>query len=254
VPVYYPEMFRHIGVGVLNGSLWTIPVECSFYLVVPLFCLARRRRGIAFTAGVLLVLSLVGQSVVWAFGPNAAATKILNITFLPHLVFFALGIGWSWGWSRAPRHAALGVACLLLYVGFRYELVAPREWLGPLWTFAWGVPLSYTVLWVGYRGPAILRTLTRIGDLSYGVYIWHMVIVNVLLFVGIKTWGWSDPAILGTVVAATLTLALVSWWALERPCLQLKPFTSRDSVSTVAPASEDVRLAPRVVGPVAVDS
>ncbi|QTR46419.1 acyltransferase [Thiothrix litoralis] len=36
---FNPSIFRDIGVGVINGSLWTITVEIIFYLVVPIIVL-----------------------------------------------------------------------------------------------------------------------------------------------------------------------------------------------------------------------
>lgn len=42
---YNPQFLRDYGVGVLNGSLWTIPVEISFYLIFPLICFLGNRLG-----------------------------------------------------------------------------------------------------------------------------------------------------------------------------------------------------------------
>ena len=36
VKTKHPDFLRGYGVGVLNGSLWTIPVELQFYALVPL--------------------------------------------------------------------------------------------------------------------------------------------------------------------------------------------------------------------------
>lgn len=48
-PVYSPGFLEPFGVGHVNGSLWTIPVEVSFYMIVPLLNdgSSVRRRGTA---------------------------------------------------------------------------------------------------------------------------------------------------------------------------------------------------------------
>jgi len=51
---YNPSIFRDIGVGVINGSLWSITVEILFYFSVPLIVVAERR----FRYTVLLLLAL----------------------------------------------------------------------------------------------------------------------------------------------------------------------------------------------------
>ena len=33
---FNPDQLRDLGVGVMNGSLWTIPVELEFYLLMPI--------------------------------------------------------------------------------------------------------------------------------------------------------------------------------------------------------------------------
>lgn len=44
-PVYSPGFLADVGTGVINGSLWTIPAEVSFYLVVPALVLIGARAG-----------------------------------------------------------------------------------------------------------------------------------------------------------------------------------------------------------------
>jgi len=59
-PFYNPDQLRDLGIGGMNGSLWTIPVELQLYILIPIassliFALTKQtRRLISF-----LVLALV---------------------------------------------------------------------------------------------------------------------------------------------------------------------------------------------------
>ena len=61
------------------------------------------------------------------------------------------------------------------------------------------------------------RLLAR-NDISYGLYIYHIPIINLMMYRG-KMHQASDVAI---AVVASLVLAAISWFALERPAIRLK--------------------------------
>jgi peptidoglycan/LPS O-acetylase OafA/YrhL len=80
-----------------------------------------------------------------------------------------------------------------------------------------GLPLAYLMLWLGARLPV------RIGsrnDISYGVYIYGCPVQQALIMWGFASLGWFGFAVLG--LAATIPIAALSWWLVERPSLRLK--------------------------------
>ena len=96
VQVFNLADLRDLGVGVINGSLWTIPVKLRFYVAFPLLLpIGRFRRtplplwSSMTMAGMIsytfwLALPVLGQS-------NVLLAKILHISLLPHLFQFLLG-------------------------------------------------------------------------------------------------------------------------------------------------------------------
>jgi peptidoglycan/LPS O-acetylase OafA/YrhL len=58
-----------------------------------------------------------------------------------------------------------------------------------------------------------------VGRLSYGIYLWHYPIFNVL---GQKYTGWTGFRLVGTQLAATFAAAAASYYLVERPALRLK--------------------------------
>jgi peptidoglycan/LPS O-acetylase OafA/YrhL len=73
-----------------------------------------------------------------------------------------------------------------------------------------------------------LGHLLRGMDISYGVYIYHMIVINVLLHLDqFSAWGNFSLTIVVTTV-----LGLVSWVVVEKPALARKKFTVRALPST----------------------
>jgi peptidoglycan/LPS O-acetylase OafA/YrhL len=232
VPVYNPPMFRSIGVGAINGSLWTIPVEIGFYAMVPVFVWMERRLNFFRAMSVIWGVALASMTVLWWLGQQGTGRleyKLFYVTFLAHLGYFALGMTWSKLWPRVYRSGWLALACAGAYVLVRIVWVGPKTLGNPLQTLAWAVPLSCAAIWFAYEGPRFLGQWTeKVGDLSFGVYIWHGVVLNVMLYLGIRQSAlgrsWAAHAIM---IGGTLAMASASWWLVERRALRLKPYTSR---------------------------
>jgi peptidoglycan/LPS O-acetylase OafA/YrhL len=233
VPVYHPSTLESFGVGVLNGSLWTIPVESSFYVALPLAALVAHKFG--FRRMMILVgsVALVGLLSSWSIRAilgEGLISKLYGVTFLPYLVFFAAGIFWSRYWERASRGMGMFIASLIGYVAVRFGLAEFYAGYDELATVFWTIPLSYAILWFGHFGPRALSKFTdRLGDLSYAVYIWHMIVINFVIHFDIvvdRSWVWDTVTVL-SVIAVSMAIAYASWHLVEKQALKLKPYTSR---------------------------
>jgi peptidoglycan/LPS O-acetylase OafA/YrhL len=60
--------------------------------------------------------------------------------------------------------------------------------------------------------------LLKRNDFTYGIYIYHMLVVNI--FVHLKMVG--DVKYIAAIVALTVVLGMMSWFLIEKPFLQLK--------------------------------
>lgn len=224
VQFFNPGFMRDYGVGVLNGSLWTISVELQFYLMIPLvyfLCDLRTRRGIA-TLCLVILASLAANTLYWRFDPDhneAFAVKLFGVTFAPWIYMFLIGVLAQRHFNRL--HALLaGRAPLFLLIYLAAAI--PTRLIG--WTTANDVnPVLYLllvalVLSAAFTLPTLAERLLVRNDISYGIYVFHMPVVNALIYL-----GWTgDVRGLPVVLSITAVVASLSWLLVERPCLSLK--------------------------------
>ncbi len=212
---------RGFGVGVLNGSLWTIPVEVQFYFALPLLLalVGMRRRG-------LWAVTLLFGGLYWVYAVSSAATlpahKLIGLTFLPWFALFLLGVMASVYWAvLKPWVAGRFGVWLALYVGM--HLCGAIFWpgygqLGNSLSVPYVIVLAGLVLSAAYTMPTLSDRLLRKNDISYGIYIYHMPVANLMIY-----WGMTGSLMAGVcALCSVLLLAGLSWGVVERPALKLK--------------------------------
>ena len=79
--------------------------------------------------------------------------------------------------------------------------------------------LAYLLFWLAYVPGGVIRKFNRLGDYSYGVYIYAFPVQQSLVaLVPAMTVAALQPAAL----AATMSLAALSWHCIESKALTLK--------------------------------
>ena len=81
---YTPDFLRTFGVGCPNGSLWTIPVEFVFYLILPLLIYYTRQ---CKNIGLIIVsaLSITINVLISKFGDGGIIFKLIGCSVFPWL-------------------------------------------------------------------------------------------------------------------------------------------------------------------------
>lgn len=211
---YNPDIFRDIGVGVINGSLWTITTEILFYVMVPFIVWLEKRFSSAVILLSLFSFCIYSMGPALELGPVYRGRTLIDIISLTPIY---------WGWMFG-----LGILAVKHFEAiYKYINYLPLCFIPFLLLIEFGQGLFFNsagnklgiiyyvcyvsiLFWIAFGLPAI-----RIGiDISYGIYIWHMPVLNIFLVINYPNFAW--------VVVFTVLAALMSWFFIELPALRLK--------------------------------
>ena len=227
----------------LMGSWWTLPVELSFYLLLP--WLARLLRpgrwpwlllGIAF--------AWIWRALLLWTHPRSPEVEFL-VEHLPGRIDqFLIGMLAAYALYRAPRGLAwiagrradgLFLIAALLFLllpalGYVNGVPMDSESRAEPWLIGWhtyaSVAVAGMLLAVGRAAPlasAIVGALPLrlLGRISYGFYLWHL---PILLWMhaegGVAAFGGPAAFVLDGLLFS-LAAAMLSWALIERPALRL---------------------------------
>jgi peptidoglycan/LPS O-acetylase OafA/YrhL len=244
------------GFGV-NGVVWTLSIDALFYVLLPIVALRYFRHPLL---GLIIALGLtigwrVAVSHLWIPLPhlryedtggltNAGYSKEILITQFPdYLVNFAAGMTAAWLLVKLRRERLVvppGVTVVVQVLALAaviWGVVAAgardiARTSGPLdhWTGTTPVTLAFAVLllatalaprWAQF--PVNNRAVRRLSDISYGLYLWHLIFVGFAL----ETLHWLPDGTNGDFVrmfALALGGGLVMGWAsyvwIEQPMIR----------------------------------
>lgn len=241
IQFFNPEQFRGFGIGVANGALWTISVELQYYIFIPIlyatiFRGSLGRRWAAVSLVLLFSLSYAAYAVMdvklngaGGFTGAPIAFKLLFNTLVPYLWMFMVGIMIHRNFDRLRGWLEGRV---LIYLGAYAVMAALMQWLILQHSLPYyvcllpaRVLLGLATIAAAYSAKSLSGKLLRGTDISYGIYIYHLLVIN---FFVEKGWlhSLSDvPGVIGTAVI----LALLSWHLVEKTALSRKsaaPFGS----------------------------
>jgi peptidoglycan/LPS O-acetylase OafA/YrhL len=238
--------------GSINGVYWTLPIEFSFYLVLPVVFLTIRKIGWAgFTLSlILLVLSYkftvhyftLGQPVayrVWIFGQLAGKMDLfacgIYAAFLYkkyHLVISTLRYKHMLEWGLIIA-GLTGINIMIFFM----QKIGGVYWNGHWSLFVWdattGVMIMLLILGITLNGRLTRMVFANkfilfIGTISYSIYLWHLIIIKMFLdnatvthYLSANTPLISVGSLLLAIAPITLIIAILSYFYVEEPSMKL---------------------------------
>ncbi len=204
-----PGVFTNSIVDYVNGPLWTIKIEVMFYVCVPVIAWLANR-----THRVGLFVLVYALSLAWKLGFEYAYATTDRGTFellakqLPgQLCFFIAGgaLHYYHDAFTQYRHRLFAVAVIVLVGHFTIGLAL-------IYPAALAVAVIYFATCIPYLG-----NFAKFGDFSYGLYIYHYPILQIIAAIGLfagTPWLAFTTGMILAIVASYL-----SWHLLERPML-----------------------------------
>ena len=211
--VFAQNKFPHV----VNGSLWSLPVEFFMYLLLALLGLwgawFQNQKWGAWLTG-LVTISFMALTSLWAL-PNTESLVVYrtDLRQIPLCgVYFMVGASLYQFNLRKHFNLSNVVLAVVLWLCLSREphLFAMASW----------VVLPFVVLAFGLSHHTWLSRWHQ-RDYSYGIYIYAFPVQQTLAFF------WSHmplTAYLLSTFVITVALAATSWHFVEKPALKLKPF------------------------------
>lgn len=187
----------------INNSLWTIQYEAVLYVTVAIFGCAALLRMPAVIGAFLITYGLYS---------------------LPHFVSGTFGHPHAFPWLG--MHFFMGMVFALS----ERELFQTR-WI--VWTISavviasipfkvmwivWPLTGPYLILFVSMQRSAMSDQLSRLGDFSYGLYVWAFPVQQLLVKYFMP--HLTPNLLFIAALLLTLPLAMISWYIVEQPFLR----------------------------------
>lgn len=225
----------------LTGGLtqmWSLSVEVSFYLALPILALLARRLPVG--ARVPAIAAVAALSWGWGWLPLAGESGINPLNWPPAFFsWFAAGMllaEWAYSGIGLPHRLArqrlvMAVVAVAAYLVAASPLAGPeglipgtatqfavKTAMGSLVAFALVAPLVLDRPDTPHR---VLGTTTMVtlGRWSYGLFVWHLAALA-MVFPVLGTFPFTGrmPMVLALTLVFGWAIAAVSYALVESPC------------------------------------
>lgn len=235
-PILYLGNLEMVRSGTDGGAglshLWSLCVEEHFYLIWPIAIALIARRKLILVCFVGVALAVLCRTWLAASGVRHESIYMLSPARIDALLAgAAVGI-----WETTPdSKAVMARACRPIIICLMPILAAIAATGGfglsrvVVVTFGWSASAIFfaaIVAWlVTTERPTRLlasRPLRRLGRLSYGIYLWHMLTIPLANRIFGRATTGARLSVIAAEVAISIVLAQLSWKFIETPALTFK--------------------------------
>ena len=219
--LWTPDILRSWGVGTPNGNLWTIPVEIEYYVFLPLIVLTFRKIKLVYKFTFFAILSILFniylQTKLHHKGSDVLV-KFMYYSLPPYLYCFLSGALLYLFWDKIKKMIeGKSLYWFILFAAFCFIFrTKPAYFPQPVQIIS-NIILSIFIISLAFTAPK-LGSILKGNDISYGVYIYHQLILNSFIALGLM----GDIKYLFGVILLTFLFSYLSWIFVEKRALSLK--------------------------------
>lgn len=211
-----PGLFESHPQPGINVSLWTIPVECFCYLLLPIFLLLgllerRILLGVTVLTAGFYVYAVSALGLHWGNQGWKLVEGVHTFVLLKFGLFFLSGALLYLFRERVPLDPWLAfIACVLLVIAAT----------GSLKFLVYHLALPYLVVFAAFYKKWPVPWYEKLGDISYGTYLYGSPVQQSLVAVFGQCLSPSHLTLLS--VPIVLIFGALSWIIVERRFLNLR--------------------------------
>lgn len=238
---YSPAIFDNWGAGNPNGSLWSIVVELQFYLILPFICMFLNKLGtikkINFSISLIFLIFYLFNHIVHAkiVDPESQfyllnkpdllfLLRVLSTTIIWNIFYFMVGVFFFYNYKNLKilfvQKFIIWLPIYLIYICIL--IVNLNKYISPdadnIYSFIELILLAFLTFSAAFSYTSLSEKLLKHNDISYGIYIYHMPVINTILALNIK--GTLFKLLISSIIV--INLAIFSWIFVEKKAIALK--------------------------------
>ena len=213
-PSYFlPDVFTsNPNMGVVNGSLWSMKFELWMYIFLTLIWIIMKsikgnsHKYFFISISVIVTISLIFHFTNILTSPQFESHQLAHLTFM----FFTGSLFYSLREKISLRWGTFAFAVFILAASVFYR---------PAFSVIYALSIAYIVFCLAYLPRGALWSYNKLGDYSYGLYIYAYPIEQTIALLNPRI-----PPLEMVLMAApaTMALAILSWHVIEKRALRLK--------------------------------
>lgn len=214
---YKPVSLDEYGCGVPNGTLWTIYIMIQFYLLAyPFYKLMHGKRMFIWIIGFIISTggALLGQFACDKIGIHAISVYY-GRTIFPYFWLFYIGVFCAEFCTKLiPLLKRYWFVPLLLGIAFYYTHFDLQ--IGNYYVM-WSLFLGAGLIGFSYAYPKLKIK----NDISYGVFLYHMIFVNIFIENNmIENWWYAVAVVMLTGLFAFISYKTIGIWSSSKKCIK----------------------------------